>query len=60
MTEETYLGDGLYASFDGRQICLRALQREIDHFVYLKPEVLVAFNAFVKSLQPKESTNDEV
>ena len=37
--EETYLGDGLYASFDGWQIKLRAPRESYDHVVYLEPEV---------------------
>lgn len=39
MAEETYLGDGLYASFDGFQICLRAPRTGGDHVVYLEPEI---------------------
>ena len=30
-TKETYLGDGLYASFDGFMITLRAPRMESDH-----------------------------
>lgn len=36
--KEEYLGDGLYASFDGWQVCLRAPRRGGDHYVYLEPE----------------------
>ena len=45
---ETYLGDGLYASFDGYQIKLRAPREHGDHIVYLDGETLVAFEAFLK------------
>jgi hypothetical protein len=38
---ETYLGDGLYASFDGYQIVLRAPRELGNHFVYLEPFVFV-------------------
>jgi hypothetical protein len=34
---ETYLGDGVYASFDGWQIQLRAPREKGDHVVYLEP-----------------------
>lgn len=34
---ETYLGDGLYASFDGFVIWLRAPRKDGDHFVGLEP-----------------------
>lgn len=37
MPEETYLYDGLYASFDGFQIKLRTPRDEGDHVVYLEP-----------------------
>lgn len=36
MDGETYLGDGLYASFDGYQFCLRAPRSDGDHLVYLE------------------------
>jgi hypothetical protein len=47
---ETYLGDGLYCSFDGFQFCLRAPRDGIDHVVYLEPSTLDAFDAFRASL----------
>lgn len=47
---ETYLGDGLYASFDGFRIKLRAPRLEGDYEVYLEPQVLQAFQRFVYSL----------
>jgi hypothetical protein len=37
--EETYIGDGLYASFDGWHIHLRAPRGDVDHFVGLEPAV---------------------
>ena len=45
---ETYLGDGLYASFDGYQVILRAPREGGDHFVALKPSVLAAFLKWLK------------
>lgn len=46
MENETYLGDGLYASFDGYQIMLRAPRENGDHFVALEPSVYAAFCKF--------------
>lgn len=46
MSEETYLGDGLYASFDGYQIKLRAPREEGDHAVYLDLYVWDALNKY--------------
>lgn len=51
MTEprEVYLGDGLYASFDGWQFALRAPRgEEGDHIVYLEPAVFVEFERYVR------------
>ena len=39
MNEVTYIGDGLYASFDGFQITLRAPRIGCDHYVALEPAV---------------------
>lgn len=37
--QEAYLGDGLYASFDGWQVILRAPREGGDHWIGLEPEV---------------------
>jgi hypothetical protein len=47
-TPEHYLGDGLYASFDGYQVKLRAPRGGEDHVVFLEPGVLKAFLDFIK------------
>ena len=54
MPQETYLGDGLYASFDGFAIKLRAPREGGDHYVVLEDEVLEAFERFIKQLRAKE------
>lgn len=46
MATETYLGDGLYASFDGYTIWLRAPREDGDHTVALEPEVLASLIAY--------------
>ena len=50
MNKETDLGDGLYASFDGWQVRLRAPREEGDHLIYLEPSVLGALKEFFDSL----------
>lgn len=45
--QETYLGDGLYASFDGYMIKLRAPRDREDHEVYLEPEILHNFMVYI-------------
>ena len=47
---ETYLGDGLYASFDGFQFCLRAPRGNGDHKVFLDAATMHAFDQFRKSI----------
>jgi hypothetical protein len=49
--DETYLGDGLYASYDGYQIKLRAPREHGDDEVYLEPVVLEQFLRFVETIQ---------
>lgn len=58
MLEETYLGDGLYASFDGFQFRLRAPRLEGDHEVFLEPMVLVAFQDYVNKIIDRHRKSD--
>jgi len=44
---EEYLGDGLYASFDGWHIVLRAPRADGDHAVALEPEVFQAMREWI-------------
>jgi hypothetical protein len=53
--KETYLGDGLYASFDGYMFTLRAPRPDGDHWVGLEPEILFAFDQYRKSCLTKAS-----
>lgn len=56
---EDYLGDGLYASFDGFQIYLsandrcREAGRQPTDVVALEPSVIVAFERYLKRLREK-------
>jgi hypothetical protein len=47
---ETYLGDGLYASFDGFMITLRAPRENGDHWVGLEPNVFAALVEYQKQV----------
>jgi hypothetical protein len=47
MNQETYLGDGVYASYDGWMVKLRAPRENGDHWVALEPRELQAFLKFV-------------
>jgi len=48
--DETYLGDGLYASFDGYQIKLRAPRGFADDEVFLDGQTFAAFQQWVAAL----------
>ena len=47
---ERYLGDGLYANWDGYQITLRAPREGGDHHVALEPPVLRSFKEYAKKI----------
>jgi len=47
---EIYLGDGLYASYDGFALWLRAPRERDDHVVALEPDVLLRFIEFALSI----------
>lgn len=58
MNDETYLGDAVYASFDGWQIRLRCAAPECE--IYLEPQVFQALVEYEKSLrQPAEPLKGE-
>ena len=50
MDQETYLGDGLYARFDGYQIVLRAPIPGGDRRIFLEPEVYAALTKFANQV----------
>lgn len=56
--DSVYLGDGLYASFDGFSIWLRAPREGGEHRVALEPDVLRSFLAYVESLKKEHETDD--
>lgn len=49
---ETYIGDGVYASFDGYQIQLRAPRGSRDENVFLEPSVYRELMAFGEKCWP--------
>lgn len=48
--EETYIGDGVYASFDGYHIWLRAPREAGDHFIALEPSVYSALMRYADTV----------
>ena len=49
--DEHYLGDGLYAHFDGFSVWLRAPREGGDHYVALEPWVLSEFMRWLERLR---------
>jgi hypothetical protein len=56
-----YLGDGLYAHYDGYQVTLYADRGGSHHYVCLEPEVIQAFIRYLEktfdvtiTMKPKE------
>jgi hypothetical protein len=47
--KETYLGDGVYASFDGWQVWLRAPRESGDHRVAVGPTEYQALRSWINS-----------
>jgi hypothetical protein len=52
LTDETYLGDGLYASFDGSKISLSVPREGGDHRVALEPSTYHALVTFAERSWP--------
>lgn len=49
---ETYLGDGLYAAYDGYMVRLYASNgMQVTNEVWLEPEVLESFKIFMKKIE---------
>ena len=48
---ELYLGDGLYASYDGFAVWLRAPGEQGDHQVALEPDVMASFVRYLMAIE---------
>jgi hypothetical protein len=51
-TQETYLGEGVFASWDGTKVILRMAVIGGDHFVYLDPTVYAGLVRFAQTVLP--------
>ena len=57
--KETYLGDGLYATYDGYQICLMANSHTSPtDMVYLDPHVYASLLRFVEQFNSEQNESD--
>jgi hypothetical protein len=48
MSEQTYLGDGVYASFDGYQIRLATTRDNGIHEIYLEPDTAMSLLDYMR------------
>lgn len=55
--KERYLGDGVYASFDGYMITLDLRGQDSTTRIALEPEVLAALNEFADSTRKEANGN---
>ncbi len=55
---DCYLGDGVYASFDGYQIWLDLRGQDTTTRIALEPAVFAALEQFVKSIKRAEEPVD--
>jgi len=55
--KETYLGDGLYAKFDGFGIELKAERDGMTHWVYLEPNVYLELTNFMDGIKEENKKN---
>ena len=47
---ETYIGDGVYARFDGYQLWLRTPRENGDHVIALEPAVYFALRDYAQKI----------
>lgn len=59
LTNETYLGDAVYASFDGYQIWLRTGDGN-DNRIALEPAVMHALIAYVGGLRQRDESDPDL
>lgn len=56
---ETYLGDGVYASFDGYHIWLKAERENGWHRIALDPAVMTELQAYVAKVWPRDGKQND-
>ena len=58
-SNEAYLGDGVYAEFDGFGITLYTDRLEGRHWIYFEPDVMKALDEFRKQISPTLTPAEE-
>ncbi|NQU56681.1 MAG: hypothetical protein HQ513_05555 [Rhodospirillales bacterium] len=55
LVKETYLGDGVYAHFDGWYVILQLSAQDPKNRIALEPEVMTALMKYVEQLKKENS-----
>jgi uncharacterized membrane protein YpjA len=58
-TRKEYIGDGVYAHFDGYHIILTTMREEGEHTIALEPSVFTLLCAYQKRLYEEAKKIDE-
>ena len=58
MNQESYLGDGVYVTFDGYQIGLRCDCMSVPNTIFLEPEMLMKLNQAYAMWAKPEAVKD--
>lgn len=59
MADRIYLGDAVYAEYDGYGVWLTTMRAEGEHRIYLEPAALAALNEFVAAKRGARMLHDE-
>jgi len=59
LTQKTYIGDGVHASFDGYNIRLSTQRSDGEHVIYLEPAVFAALVDYQKGIVERLTTARE-
>lgn len=58
--KDRYLGDGVYASFDGYHIVLDLRAQDSTTRIALEPSALTALNRYVSDIQTENEKGDKL
>jgi hypothetical protein len=53
--DQRYIGDSVYAEFDGNGIMLKTPRETGEHYIYLEPEVLQSLFELVEEIRERNS-----
>jgi len=57
--DKTYLGDGVYATFDGYQVWLTTERENGEHKIAIDPYVMACLEEYYRAAVQKQRSQDE-